>query len=94
MELIMSITTWLLAINVLLIGGLLTVYVKNYRQMKAPFLAGQIIFAALFLLHNLVSFYFFFTMMPYYVMEVQTHVFILTLLQTIAFGILSVQTYK
>lgn len=84
----MNITTILTGISVLLLLGLLYVYYKNLKKIKSKFTIGLFIFALLFLLQNLVSLYFYLTMMDYYVPQVEIHVFIFSLLQTIAFLIL------
>jgi len=84
----MNATTILTAISVILLTMLLVVYFKNLKQMKSKLLLGLILFAAVFLVQNLVSLYYFVTMMNYYVSAVEIHVFILSLLQAIAFGVL------
>ena len=88
MDIIMNLTTILTAVSTLSLFGLLYIYIKNLKNIKSKFTIGLLIFAALFLLQNLVSLYFYFTMIEYFVPQVEVHVFILTLLQTIAFLIL------
>ena len=88
MDAIMNITTILTAVSTLSLLGLLYIYIKNLKNIKSKFTIGLMIFAVLFLLQNLVSLYFYFTMIEYFVPQVEVHVFILTLLQTIAFLIL------
>jgi len=90
----MQITTILTVISTVLLLGLLYVYLKNLKQAKSKFTIGLFIFGLLFLLQNLVSLYFYFTMNDYYVPQVSTHVFILTLLQTIGFFILLKITWE
>jgi len=87
-SLIMNITTILTGISTILLLGLIYVYYKNLIKIKSNFTIGLLIFALLFLIQNIISLYFFITMKNYYVPEVEIHVFILTLLQTIGFGIL------
>ena len=94
MELLMSITTIFTLVSSFLLVGLLYIYAKNLRKIKSKFTAGLFIFAALFLLQNLVSLYFYFTMNDYYVAEVTAHVFIFTLLQAIAFLVLLIITWE
>jgi hypothetical protein len=91
---IMNATTALTGLNILLIAGLLFVYVRNLIKIRSNFTVGLIIFAGLFLVQNAVSFYFFITMMPYYAHGLEVHVFVLTLLQTVAFGIMSYFTWR
>ena len=94
MAMLMSITTVLTAISILALGGLLHIYIKNLKKIKSNFTIGLFIFALLFLLQNLVSLYFYLTMMNYYAPQVEVHVFIFTLLQTIAFLILLKITWE
>jgi hypothetical protein len=88
MEPLMGITASLTALSSLLLIALLTIYAKNLRKVKSKFTIGLVLFALLLLAQNLASLYFYFTMMGYYVPQVTLHVFILTLLQVIAFSIL------
>ena len=94
MDAIMNITTILTAISTLSLLGLLYIYIKNLKSIKSKFTIGLLIFAVLFLLQNLFSLYFYFTMIEYFVPQVEVHVFILTLLQTIAFLILLKITWE
>lgn len=94
MAMLMNVTTLLTAISTLILVGLLYVYYKNLKKIKSKFTIGLFVFAVLFLLQNLVSLYFYLTMMDYYVPQVEIHVFILTLLQTIAFLILLKITWE
>ena len=94
MAMLMSFTTILASISTLLLAGLLYVYIKNLKNIKSKFTIGLLVFALLFLLQNLVSLYYYLTMMKYYSPEVEVHVFILTLLQTIAFIILLKITWE
>ena len=94
MAMLMSTTTILTGVSTLLLFGLLYVYSKNLKAVKSKFTIGLLIFALLFLLQNLVSLYYYLTMMQYYSPEVEMHVFILTLLQTIAFLVLLKITWE
>ncbi len=89
----MNLTTILTVISTALLFLLILVYSKTLRKMKSNFTIGLLIFAILFLVQNLLSLFFYFTMTEYYVSSVQIHVFIFTLLQTIAFSILLKITY-
>lgn len=94
MAMLMNVTTILTGISTLLLLGLLYVYYKSLKKIKSKFTIGLLIFALLFLLQNLVSLYFYLTMIQYYSPQVEVHVFILTLLQTIAFLILLKITWE
>ncbi len=93
-SLIMNITTALTGISTILLLGLLFIYYKNLRKIKSNFTIGLFVFALLFLIQNIISLYYFITMMNYYAPEVEIHVFTLTLLQTIGFGILLKITWE
>ena len=88
MAMLMNITTILTVVSILALGFLLHIYIKNLKQIKSKFTIGLFTFAILFLLQNLVSLYFYLTMMQYYSPQVEFHVFIFSLLQSIAFLIL------
>ena len=90
----MNATTILTVVSTLLLLGLLFVYYKNLRTAKSKFTTGLFIFALLFFIQNVVSLYYFVTMMDYYSPEVEVHVFILTLLQALGFGVLLKITWE
>ena len=93
-SLLMSITTVITTVSTIFLLGLLYVYSKNLKKIKSKFTIGLLIFALLFLIQNLISLYYYITMMKYYAPEVEVHVFILTLLQTIGFAILLKITWE
>ena len=93
MAMMMNLTTILTAISALFLGVLIHIYIKNVKKVKSKFTIGLLIFAVLFLVQNLVSLYYYLTMMNYYAPEVEAHVFILTLLQTAAFLVLLIITW-
>ena len=94
MAMLMNFTTILTGISTLLLLGLLYVYYKNLQNIKSKFTIGLFLFAILFLIQNFVSLYYFITMVDYYVPEVEVHVFIITLLQTIGFLVLLKITWE
>ena len=94
MAMLMTLTTILTALSALMLAALLHVYIKNLKIIKSSFTTGLLIFALLFLIQNIVSLYFYLTMMDYYVPEVELHVFIFTLLQTIGFAVLLKLTWE
>ena len=93
-SLLMKIITILTVISTIVLFGLLYVYYKNLKQAKSKFTIGLFTFALLFLVQNIISLYFYLTMKDYYVPEVEKHVFIFTLLQTIGFLILLKITWE
>ena len=90
----MNITTAITVVSTIFLLGLLYVYSKNLKKIKSRFTIGLLIFALLFLFQNLISLYYYITMMKYYAPEVEVHVFILTLLQAIGFLILLIITWE
>ena len=90
----MNVTTAITAVSTIFLLGLLYVYYKNLKQAKSKFTIGLFLFALLFLVQNLVSLYYYITMMEYYAPEVEVHVFILTLLQAVGFMILLKITWE
>ena len=93
-SMIMNATTIITAVSTIFLLGLLYVYYKNLKNAKSKFTIGLFIFPLLFLAQNLVSLYFYITMMKYYSPEVEVHVFILTLLQAVGFLILLIITWE
>ncbi len=94
MALLMNLTTILTIVSILFLGGLLHIYIKNLKKIKSKFTIGLVVFAFLLLIQNIVSLYYYLTMMSYYAPEVEVHVFLLTLLQAAAFLILLKITWE
>ncbi|MBI2110727.1 hypothetical protein HYT51_03020 [Candidatus Woesearchaeota archaeon] len=84
----MKITAILTSLSTIILIVLSFFYFKNMQKVKSKFTLGLLLFALLFLIQNLVSLYFYFTMMNYYAPEVSIHVFVLSLLQLLAFLLL------
>jgi hypothetical protein len=80
--------TALTLINTLLLVIILVINLRSYLRMRAQYTLFVLLFTGLFLLQNLVSGYYFLTMMSYYVPEVTTHILILSICQTLAFSTL------
>ncbi|MBI2546379.1 hypothetical protein HYV81_04320 [Candidatus Woesearchaeota archaeon] len=94
MELEMQATFALTGINILLLLSLAYIYGRNWMKVKTSFSTGLLLFTAIFLIQSITSFYFYMTEMPYFVEMVSLHVLILTVLQTIAFSVLNVISWK
>lgn len=94
MEFVMKATFALTAINVILLLFLSYIYGSNWARMKSSFSLGLLVFTLAFLVQYACSLYFYVTMMDFYVDMVSVHVFILTGLQTVAFAILSVLSWR
>jgi hypothetical protein len=81
-------------INSILLIVLLSVYIKNYKEVKMDFTLGLIIFAGFLLLQNLAALYFHLSMIDYYSSEVIFQATILNVVQTIALIVLNYVTWK
>jgi hypothetical protein len=49
------------AINIVLLVGLISIWVRTYREIQAPLTLGSIVFASFLLAENAVALYFYFT---------------------------------
>ena len=94
MEFLMKATFALTVINIVFLLALFFVYGKNWLSLKSAFTSGLALFTLIFLIQNITSVYFYLANMPYFVDMVSMHVFILTLLQTTAFSILNIISWK
>lgn len=90
----MNVITSLSLVNIVLVIGLLYVYLKNFIKMRSFFTAGLLVFAALFLVQNVMAFYFMVTMMPYYASAVEPFMVVFTMLQLVAFAVLNYITWR
>ncbi len=83
------------AASAALLVALLSVYVKNHRQLRAPFTFGLVFFAVLLLVQNLGSIYFDFIMSSSGVGSgIAIPMFILDLVELIGFAVLFVVTWR
>ena len=94
MEIQMMLSNVFTGINLALALILFILYLRMFLKTRSSFTIGLLLFAARFVIQNAVSFYFFITMMPYFVPEVASYVLSLTLLQTIALAVLNWITWK
>jgi len=76
------------AVNVLLLLGLIWIYGNSFRKVRAQFTVGLVVFAALFLIQNLISLYSFVSMFMYYAPGVTGIVLAITVVQTAGLGII------
>ena len=64
----MAMSTWITiatafaALNVLLLGVLAAIWLRNYRTFKTPLILGLLAFVSLMLVENAAAVYFFFSM--------------------------------
>jgi hypothetical protein len=96
MEPWMAVATLLSGVNVVLLGVLTTVWVRNYRTFGSEMTAGLAAFAAVLLIENAVAIYFFFSSGMLYAgaPSAQQAVAVLRALQTVALVFLTYVTVK
>lgn len=83
------------AASSLLLVALLSVYVRNHRQLRAPFTFGLVFFALLLLAQNVGSIYFDFMMSSSGVGSgIAIPMLILDLVELVGFGVLFVVTWQ
>lgn len=81
------------AVNVVLLLGLVGIWVRNYRQIRAPFTLGSIVFGAFLLIENAVALYFYFNAPAMPTLAVQ-FMMILQILETVGIGALAYVTWQ
>jgi len=81
------------AVNILLLGVLITIWVRTYREIRAPLTLGSIVFASFLLAENAVALYFYFTAPAMPAIAVQV-MMVLQMLETIGIGVLTYFTTK
>jgi hypothetical protein len=81
------------AINILLLGGIIAIWVRNYREIRAPMTLGSIVFATFLLAENAVALYFYFNApaLPTIAVEVMA---VLQILEAVGIAVLSYVTWK
>ena len=72
--------------NAILAVVLLALYGRTFRSTKAPFTVALVIFAAAFLLHNLLMIYSYTTMMPLVPYEMMPYLFGIAVLEAGGLG--------
>jgi hypothetical protein len=81
------------AVNILLLGVLISIWVQTYREIRAPLTLGSIVFASFLLAENAVALYFYFTAPAMPAIAVQV-MMVLQMLETIGVGVLTYFTWK
>ena len=81
------------AINILLLGVLITIWVQTYREIRAPLTLGSIVFASFLLAENAVALYFYFTAPAMPAVAVQV-MMVLQILETFGIGVLTYFTWQ
>lgn len=93
MSLVLDLARIAAATNVLLLGALIAIWSRLYREIAAPFTLGSIVFATFLLAENLVALYFYFNApaMPTVAVEVMM---VLQVLETVGIAVLTYVTWK
>ena len=91
-----QVASGLAVVNILLLGLLTTVWVRNYRKFRTTLVAGLIAFGVVMLAENVVAIYFFFSMKMLYSGDptVQQAVLVLRGMQVVALAFLTWVTVK
>lgn len=84
---LMQINFWLSVINVFLLIYLVIVHIRMTHNVKSSFTLGLLIFVLVFLVHNILTAYFYLTMRELYAPGTELLVLVTTLMETIAFVI-------
>lgn len=94
MELMMQATLVLTIVNVALLMALGVIYGRNWLDMRSPIGAGLLLFTLAFLAQYVTSLYMYIANMAYFVEMVSMHAFIVTALQTLAFAVLNIISWR
>ncbi len=81
------------AINVVLLLVLLSIWLRTYREIRAPLTLGSIAFAAFLLAENAVALWFYFSAPAMPVLAVQV-MMVLQVLETVGIAALTYVTWK
>jgi len=81
------------AINILLLSAVIAIWVRTYREIRAPFTLGSIVFAAFLLAENCVALFFYFNApaLPALAVEVMM---VLQVLEMVGIGVLTYITWQ
>ena len=87
-EAMMYATVGVALVDAALSAGLLALYARSYRQVKAPFTMGLVMFAALFLVQNALAVYSYLAMMTFFPDPVQPYMLGVMALEALALGVM------
>ena len=93
MSLMVDVARVAAGVNIVLLLGLLTVWIRNYRQVPGSILRGLILFGSLLLAENVVALYFYFNApaMPPLAVEVMM---VLQVLESVGIAVLFYTTWQ
>ena len=81
------------AVNVVLLLGLLAVWARTYREVRAPMTAGTMVFASFLLAENAVALYFYLTAPAMPPLAVR-FMMVLQVLETVGIAVLAYVTWQ
>ena len=81
-------------VNVIILGLLLSIYMKNYRHIKSKYNLGLLIFSLLFLAENLISVHLGIFSWPYFEDEIIFHIVLINIIQLSGLATLLHITWK
>ncbi|GAB3326453.1 hypothetical protein EI982_09930 [Haloplanus rallus] len=93
MSLMVDVARVAAGVNIVLLLGLLTVWIRNYREVPGSILRGLILFGSLLLAENVVALYFYFNApaMPPLAVEVMM---VLQVLESVGIAVLFYTTWQ
>lgn len=94
MGLLMWVNVALAGLNALMALVLGAVYARNHRRIRSPMTLGLLLFAAFFVLHNLLVAYHFLAMMPEFLAVKEVWLTVEGLMQTGGLGALLYATWR
>ena len=80
-------------VNIVLLVGLIAVWGRTYREVRAPLTLGSIIFAGFLLAENVVALYFYFTAPAMPTLAIQ-FMMVLQVLETVGIAVLAYVTWQ
>ena len=81
-------------VNVIILGLLLNIYMKNYRHIKSKYNLGLLIFSLLFLAENVISVHLGIFSWPYFEDEIIFHIVLINIIQLFGLATLLHITWK
>lgn len=81
------------ALNVVMLLGLITIWARTYREIRAPLTLGSIVFAGFLLAENAVALYFYFNAPAMPTLAVQV-MMVLQILETVGIAVLAYVTWQ
>jgi hypothetical protein len=89
-----TMTVGFIVINIILTILLVVVYTKNYKAIKSKMTLGLLFFALMFLVENLIDFYFYNLMIVQLAFDFTTIHFMVNLIEMVGLLVLSYVTWR